>query len=314
MLDVLDTVLPVFVIVGAGYASVRLGLFDDSDIGSILRFTTNFAIPCLLFAAIYRLDLGANFDPAFLVSYYSGAIGVFALAGIVAYKVFGRRPGESVAIAFGALFSNSVLLGLPITERAYGAEALGPTYAIIAIHAPLCYFIGITAMEIARADGRSAADTAQATIRAMFRNALTIGLGLGLAANLAGLEIAGPLMQGVDLVARAGLPAALFGLGGALTRYAIRSGLKESFTVAGFSLLVHPLWAYLLTAHVFQLDPPFIRAAVITASMPPGINAYLFAAMYDRAVDMAASTVLLTTGLAVLTASGWLLMLAELHP
>jgi malonate transporter len=44
-----------------------------------------------------------------------------------------------VAIGFVPLFANSVLLGLPITERAYGADALAGNFAIISIHAAYCY-------------------------------------------------------------------------------------------------------------------------------------------------------------------------------
>ena len=81
-----------------------------------------------------------------------------------------------MAIGFGALFSNSVLLGLPIMERAYGAASLAPNFAIVSIHAPFCYLLGITAMEFARADGRGLGGTARAVAQAMFRNALMIGL------------------------------------------------------------------------------------------------------------------------------------------
>ncbi len=59
-------------------------------------------------------------------------------------------------IGFCCLFSNSVLLGLPITERAYGPDALTGNFAIIAFHAPFCYGLGITAMEIVRAAAQAA--------------------------------------------------------------------------------------------------------------------------------------------------------------
>ena len=108
-------------------------------------FTQSFAIPCLLFRALVDLDLGAVFDPRLLLSFYTGALVAFALGVLGARRLFRRRPGEAVAIGFGALFSNSVLLGLPIMERAYGPEALAPTFAIISIHAPFCYLVGITA-------------------------------------------------------------------------------------------------------------------------------------------------------------------------
>ena len=313
MIDILLIVAPVFILIGAGYASVRAGMFADAEIDAILRFCTQFAIPCLLFSAVARLDLGASFDGRFLFGFYAAATVSFALATLAA-RAYGRRPGESVAIGFGALFSNSVLIGLPVMERAYGADALAPNFAIIAIHAPFCYFLGITIMEIARADGRPPLETAKATARAMFRNALTIGLALGLAVNLSGLPLPDPVFDSAQLLGRAGLPVALFGLGGALTRYRLASGLKESGTVAALALLLHPALAWVLTDWVFGLPAEFVRAAVVTAAMPPGINAYLFAAQYRRAVDVAAASVVISTALAVVTVSLWLAALHALHP
>ena len=51
----------------------------------------------------------------------------------------------------------------------------------------------------------------------------------------------------VDMMADAALPAALFGLGGVLTRYAIRASLAEAGMIAALSLLVHPAIAYALS-------------------------------------------------------------------
>jgi predicted permease len=55
-------------------------------------------------------------------------------------------------------------------------------------------------------------------------------------------------------------------------------------------------------------EGPF-RAAVVTAAMAPGVNAYLFAAMHGRAVRIGASSVLIGTVMSVATVSGWLLVL-----
>ena len=52
------------------------------------------------------------------------------------------------------------------------------------------------------------------------------------------------------------------------------------------------------------------RSVVVTASMAPGANAYLFAAMYGRATRVAASAVLLGTALSIVTAAVWLALLS----
>lgn len=309
MLTILNVVLPVFFIVGAGYAAVKWKFFPETGVVALMGFTQNFAVPCLLFLALYRLDFSAAFDPRLVLSFYSGAIFCFFLGLFIARKGFKRRPGESVAIGFGALFSNSVLLGLPIMERAYGAEALAPNYALIAVHAPICYLIGITAMEISRADGRGAAETARVTARAMFRNTISMACGAGFLMNVLTIPLPGAVEDAAQMVARAALPAALFGLGGVLSRYRIRSTLGEALTITLISTIIHPAIAYSLTHLVFDLDMGFVRSATIMAAMAPGVNAYVFASMYDRATGEVAATVIIATAVSVVTVAGWLWLL-----
>lgn len=309
MLSVLTVVLPVFLIVAVGYGAVRRGLIGDDSVSALMMFTQNFAVPCLLFLALYRLDFGEAFDLELMVSFYSGAFLCFGLGYAVARKGFGRRPGESVAIGFGALFSNSVLVGLPIMERAYGTEALGPNYALIAFHAPFCYLVGITAMEFARADGRSAAETARITLGAILRNAMSMSCAAGLAMNQLAIPLPEPVIASADMIARAALPVALFGLGGVLSRYRIRSALGEATAITVISTIIHPGLAYVLTHHVFGLEPGFVRSATIMAAMAPGVNAYVFASMYDRATGEVAATVIIATAVSVATVTGWLWLL-----
>jgi malonate transporter and related proteins len=312
ILELLVVVLPVFLVIGAGYLATRGGLFRQSAVDGLMVFTQNFAVPCLLFRGVANLDLAAVFDGRLLLSFYTGAMTSFVLGILGARLFFRRRPGQAVAVGFCALFSNTVLLGLPIMERAYGANALAPNFAIIAIHAPFGYFVGIMTMEFARADGRTLAATLRAVANAMFRNALMIGLALGFAVNLTGLALPAPLWVAVDMMADAALPVALFGLGGILTRYAIRASLGEASMVAVLSLILHPTIAFLLAHHVFDLPAEFVRSAVVMAAMAPGVNVYVFASLYNRAQAQAASSVLLSTAVSILTVSGWLFVLAQL--
>lgn len=302
-------VLPVFLVILAGYAATRTGLFPEAGVNGLMTFTQSFAVPCLLFRGIVDLDFAAVFDLRLMVSFYSGAILCFVLGILGARLIFKRRPGESVAIGFGALFSNSLLLGIPIMERAYGPDALSANFAILSIHAPLCYLLGITVMEFTRADGRGLKGTGKAVVRAIFRNALMIGLALGFLVNVSGFTFAEPLRVAVDMMADSALPAALFGLGGVLTRYALRAQLAEAGYIACLSLLVHPAITYTLAQHVFDLPPAFVRSAVVTASMAPGVNAYVFANLYGRGQAQAASVVLIATAASVLTVSVWLSVL-----
>jgi len=184
-----DVILPVFLVIGFGYVARWRNLISDTQVEGVVWFTQSFAIPCLLFAAISRLDLGQEFDWRLLVSFYTGAVVSFGL-GFAGARLFFKRDWEDcVAIGFVALFSNTVLLGLPISERAYGPDALAANYAIIALHSPICYAIGITTMELMRNRGGRLRDTGARVLRAMFHNALVIAIALGFAVNLSGLPV-----------------------------------------------------------------------------------------------------------------------------
>lgn len=308
MADILNTILPVFIVLAFGYLAVWRGLFSNDGVDGLMRFTQNFAIPCLLFRAISTLDIGENFDAPLLLSFYSGVVGAFILGLLGARYLFKRSWEDCVAIAFCCLFSNTLLLGLPITERAYGPDALVGNYTIIAFHAPFGYMLGITAMELARAQGTPLRHLPQKVVRAMFSNALVLGISLGFIVNLGGIPMPMVLTDAIDLMVRAALPAALFGLGGVLYRYRPEGDMRAILYVCAVSLLAHPLITWTMGGS-FGISDTATRSAVITAAMAPGINAYVFANMYGTARRVAASSVLIGTVLCILTTSFWLSVL-----
>ncbi len=307
-IEILNIVAPVFLLIAAGYSAVRVKLIAAEPIDHLMKFAIHFAIPCLLFRATSTLDLAAAFDWRVLLSYYLPAIVCFGLAFVIARKVFKRRPGEAVAIGFAALFSNLVMLGLPISERAWGVDSLAPNFALVSVNAPICYLIGITAMEYFRADGRGVTETARVVLQAMFRNSLMIGIGLGFIVNLASISLPESLLSAIELLSRAALPVALFALGGALTRYTLARSLPEASCISAISLLLQPLLT-LMVAQRVGLALPTAQSIVLMSAMAPGLNAYLFASRYQRGLDAAASTVLLSTLLSVITISAWLIWL-----
>jgi hypothetical protein len=307
----LDVILPVFLVIGFGYAMARAGLFDDAAVDGVMRFAQNFALPCLLFRSVATLDLGQAYDPGLMLSFYIAAFAGFGAGFLGARMIFGRPLEDAVAIGFACLFSNSLLLGVPITERAYGTAALAGNFAIISIHAPLFYAVGIIAMEgvRSRGTGLSARRLGWQVIRAILSQPLVIGILAGFAVNLAGLPCPGVAMAAVNLMAAAAIPAALFGLGGVLRRYRPEGDRATIAMICGVSLILHPGIAYGLGRFAFDIDRDALRSVVMTASMAPGVNAYLFANLYGVAKRVNASAVLIATGLSIGTVWGWLQVL-----
>jgi predicted permease len=283
-------------------------VFSTVAVDGLMTYTQNFAIPCLLFMALIKIDLGQAYSFRLMGSYYIGAASGFALGFLGARYIFKRSAEDSVAIGFVSLFSNSVMMGLAITERAYGVDALVANFAIVSLHAPFCYFVGITAMELAKSDGDSIAQVAQNVGKSMMKNALFIAILLGLLVNITDVALPKAFLEGTNMVATTALPAALFGMGGVLYQYRPEGDFGAIAWVVGISLLVHPAIVWSL-GQLWDLSISELRSAVLTSAMAPGINCYIFASIYNRAKRVAASGVLIATALSVLTIWCWLQVL-----
>ncbi|MAQ86110.1 MAG: malonate transporter [Maritimibacter sp.] len=308
MQALVDVILPVFLVIGAGYLVVWRKMFSDAAVDGLMGFAQNFAFPCLLFRAISQLNLDEALSVSLFASFYTGAFAGFA-AGLLGARLIFRRPWQdSIAIGFCGMFSNSLLLGVPITERAYGADALQSNFAIISVHAPILYGVGLTIMELTRAQGAGPLAKAKAILTAVFRNGLILGIALGFVANLTNLPVPEVVGGALDLVSRAALPAALFALGGILYRYRPEGDMATITMVCLISLVLHPLVTYTL-GKLTGLTTGQLRSAVLTASMAPGVNTYIFANMYGVARRVAASALLMATALSIVTIWIWLAIL-----
>ena len=309
MAALLDVILPVFLVIGFGYTAARTKVFSESAVNGLMHFAQNFAVPCLLFLAIWRIDLAADINLPLMLSFYIGAFSAFFFAFIGARYFFRRSLTDAIAIGFCGFFSNTVLLGLPITERAYGAQALTGNYAILSIHALTMYSIGVTLMELARAGSGGLRGIFRKTIGTMARNPLLIGIVLGFLFNLTDAPVPAVVVSALETMASAALPAALFALGGVLSRYRPEGDKLAIGWVALASLVVHPAVTWVLGTRVFDLDTMQLRSAVLTAAMAPGVNTFLFANMYGAAKRVAASGVLVGTAASIVTIWLWLLIL-----
>ncbi|MFY8030953.1 MAG: AEC family transporter [Devosia sp.] len=309
MLSILNVILPVFALMMLGNLAVRFKLFPTEGVRGLVMFVNNFATPCLLFQALATADFSATFNFSVIGPFYVGAVSVFTIGAILAVKLFGNRPGEGVSSGFAAMFTNTVLIGIPIMTRAYGPEALPTTFSIIAFHASVLITMGMLVMELVRRDGAPLHKALWVALIRIVSNPLLWGIVLGAAVNISGLKLVEPVEAFIAMMAAAVTPAALFGLGGALNEYKLSENWAQSLTMSALKLIVQPLIAYVIMVPIMQVDHEFARYGVLLAAMPSGINAYVFASYYNRGINVATNTVLISTVLSLLTVSAWLYIL-----
>lgn len=310
MIEILQVILPVFLLILMGYAATSAKFFTDTQAKIVMRFAVTFLVPCLLFKGIYQLDIGSVFKISILTSYYLPVLINFFITIATAVFLFKRDFSESISIGFSIIFSNSVLMGLATVELAFDDLAMETAVAVVAINAPFCYLLGTLFMEASRSNNFSLVSTFVSTMKQLLSNPLTIGIILGFIANLTGLKL--PVFAEIAIfkMAAAAVPVALFGLGAVLVSYKIASQMPQVSFTCFIKLILHPLLAFVTAKYIFDLPNEIIQPIVILAAMPSGINSYVFASMYDKATGNAASTIIFSTLLSVITITVWLSVLS----
>jgi malonate transporter len=309
MLSIFNVVAPIFALIAFGYGAVRLKFYPQRGVDALIGFVNNFATPCLLFESMLTSDFRSVFNLAIIVPFYVGALFSLAAGTFIARNFFKNGIEEAISSGFAAMFTNTLLVGFPVIHRAYGDAAMPTVFSIVALHGSLLLTAGMLSMELVKHDGGSLAKTLLVAARRIGSNPLIWGIAGGIIFNFARLPVPEPASAFLVLMGQAVSPVALFGIGGALNEYKLSDSWLQAAVMTTLKLVIHPLIAWTIMVPILHVDPVFARYGVLLAAMPSGINAYIFATYYNRATNVAANTLLMSTVAAAVTVSAWLAFL-----
>jgi malonate transporter and related proteins len=306
---IVNVIVPVFILVLAGYLAAHFGVLRTGDVEGLSRFVFNIALPVLLFESVATITLPEEMDWIFLFAYYLVVVVIYGLGMWLSRRWFSAPPPEQSIFGMGASYSNLMLVGLPVISAGLGDEALLPLFLLVSVHSAILFFMTSVLVERGGGNGRSPRQIARQTARGLGRNPIIIGLALGFLVNVLAVPLPAALVSALDLVGEATLSCSLFVLGGALTTYKIAGHFSEAGLIIALKLALQPILVWLLVFHVFTVDPLWGTVAVMAAGMPVGVSAYIYAQNYHLGTAALSTAVLLSTILAVFSQSLWLLLL-----
>ena len=302
---VIEILLPIFGFIICGYSAGRFRLITDQGIQGIITFVLYFAIPALLFRIVVNNELPGIEDLNVVLTYYSGCFIAFAVSVLFGRTVFSLPLDQLGILGMGSMYSNSVLLGMPLVFTVFGEAGMIPILLIITFHNVLLFPIVIVFIELGRGRRNAPRRGAMAVLLPAFRGAIENPVIIALAVSflwaVGGLGIPGPVDIFAELLGKAVAPAALFALGASMAGYRIAGALSESLTMVGFKLFVHPAAVWMLGRYVFNLEPLILAVATITAAVPIGANVFIMAHKYEIYLARVTSAVVISAALSMLT-------------
>jgi len=303
----LTVTLPLFALVLAGYMAFRKGFLKEDGVKGIANFAFFFALPVLMYKLMSELDFQDGFNGRFFLHWVAASLVAYVLGMAVSKYVFkSNLSGQSIH-GMSTSFGNMAIIGLPIIIEVFGTAATLPITIIVAVDAIILMPITIIILEVVKSGAATGAYNVGTAVWkgtvAVVKNPLLMGLALGSVAGLMEYQTPAVLKNFIDLVSAAGIPCALFALGGSLAQRQGTERKAESAAMIFQKLCLYPVIMLTSLALIPDLDPIWWAAGVLAAGMPMGANLYLVAEAYDAHVGRASSSVLLSTALSVVTVS-----------
>ncbi|MGB0671851.1 MAG: AEC family transporter [Rhodospirillales bacterium] len=275
LLQLFNVIVPVFVTAGIGFVLAKRGQAFDASVTTLL--VSNFGTPCLVFAALVKVQL----EPDALAA--MGLASVLAMLGFGLFGWLGLRIAKLDPRAFlsSVMCSNSGNVGLPLCLLAFGEQGLALAVVYFTVSATVMFTVG----------GALASGTFS------FVKILKMPFLWAVAAAFAflatGLTPPQVVLNTTKLIGGLSIPLMLIALGISLASLKVAS-LPRSLYVSVLRLGIGFSVSYGL-ALIMGLDKLQTGVLVLQSSLPVAVFNYLFALRFNRAPEEVAGTVVLST-------------------
>ncbi|MFG5408378.1 AEC family transporter [Piscinibacter sakaiensis] len=299
-LVLLTKLLAIVAIVALGYLVGRARWLSPDDRDGDPARTLSYAafyifVPALLLRTTARIDLAA-LPWRTLAAFF---LPVVAVMGAV-YLLQRRRPqarqmpaAPSVR-ALSCVFGNTVQVGVPLSAALFGEAGLALHVTLVSLHA----------LTLPQPSGPPARNT--------LVHPVVLPVLAGLAWNLGGLGIPGPVDEVLATLGAAVVPLCLVLIGMSLAYYDVGGAWRAAAGISVVKLLLLPALVLAVGHGLFGLRGLPLAVITVAAALPAGSNALLFAQRYDTLQAEASAAIVVSTLAFALTVPAWLAVLAAL--
>jgi len=297
---VFNAVLPVFGLVACGLLAGRFGLVTQASSEALNQFVYAFALPAMLFVAVYRGSLEEILSGYFLAAVVCATLATALVGYAVSRRVQKASRPESLLRGLNASFANTGFLGIPLVAVAYGERAVLPAALATVATNLFSFAVAIVCLEMAT---NPRGGNVLRTLAGVARSPLIWPIGLAVLLVALNVRVPVPVEKFATLLAAAAGPCALFAIGLFVSQLSIRAGVAAAWPSTALKLALHPLLTALLVFYVLPVDAFWAKIAVVCASLPLGATAFVLAQRYKLLEAETSTGAVISTGISVFTVS-----------
>ncbi len=297
-MELLNTIVPIFVVIGVGMLAGQRGYLPVGFLGPANRLVYHLAIPAMIFRSVATGDLRRQFHLPVLAITLSAVLAAYLVAVLVARRMPWSPPSKATFIQ-AAVHGNLGYIGLAVVYFYLGGEAMGRASILAGFVMILQNLLAVIALSSGHRGG------IRERWRRVLGNPVILSALLGIAFSAAGLHLPKMVDQSLSIVAQMALPLALLVIGATLSPQRIRAGLAPALGASAIKLVALPglaLAAWLL-AGVAAGD--YLPGLILLAS-PTATVAYVMGREMGGDPELAGAVISLSTLLSGGTFLAWL--------
>lgn len=285
----LNIVLPIFLVMVAGFACRRGGLISAEGISSINKLVFKVFLPCSLCKSLMNVSPDSIVNPGVLAFAFIGVIIVFLLGFVIIPRIEKDNTRRGVMIQ-GLFRSNYAIFGIPVVEALFPTGDGGVAAMMVIATVPLFNVLAVISLESFRG-GRV---NFKKVLSGIAKNTLIWGCVIGYLLMQFKVPVPEFATSTLSKLASIASPLALFALGGSINLQTFRHNSRPLSIVVLGRLVVIPLLA-LLFAFIAGYRGAEFAVMMIVFGSPCAVSSYTMAAQMDGDAELAAQQVMLTT-------------------
>ena len=310
---VLNSLMPIFGLMGLGAVSKKFDILGESSEIIISRFVLYFALPAILFIAVAESSIYELLNKNFLISMII-VMSIFYI-GVFCICLFFRKSVQISSMRSLAItFPNTAFMGIPVLLSLFGEKALLPL-ALVNLLTTFIFCGTVLILEITdKNKSREERSIYLKTLKIMITQPVLIAILAGILVSAFAIKIPVAISSFCHQLGMTAGPCAMFILGERILKLKFSSIFKRHISFGLFlKLVLMPLITYIVLLQ-FNVDPLWASCGLILMALPSAGATYMLAVEKNVCIVESSELIIISTVFSFISLSIIILAIPYIWP
>jgi predicted permease len=298
MNQVLNTLLPVFLVIGLGLVLAKRGFLSEMVLHELNRLLFWVCLPALIIHSLATASEVPSGTGTILFVFSLSTIVTIAL-GLWSARLLGLAPRQIGTFVQAGFRGNLAYAGIPLILFALEGEPSETVASVMAqtlfVFAPTMLLYNVAAVILLVRDHEvPMRDNFISMLQQVAKNPLIISSIIGIILFVLPISLPGFLLSSFKLTGQMAAPASLLCVGGSMAYVSMEGRYRSASVASLLKVVVTPCLAFALSA-LFDLNETSLMVLLILSACPTAVASYIMAKELNGDEALASGAIILST-------------------